>query len=368
MNYENDGGQDSYGEAFDRLVGQYYETEGVRERLEILEQAAGLADSVGDIVGGYNLRLEMIQVGTFAGQKDKALVAFSWCLAKSDENPEQFDGSELLWKYKWVLENLPTFVQIPKEKIYELQEDMQHRLNEYGYNLRPIHFLRWTNAMRMGDFERAKEYHGQWLDTSRDAMADCEACEQNKLSELYGRLGDLEKSAKVAAALIEGRMTCAEVPHLTYGHLAMTYLELRRIEDAKQMVSSGYRMVQDNDELLEPASQHLSVLAVSGQLAEAIPVIERHAKPAHETPSDHNRWAFYEATALALTQLVKQELEVRLRLPSEMPCANPDNRYSTSELANWFHQEAEQLSKAFDTRNGNDYYASNRRRLHAQAE
>jgi len=268
----------------------YYSAQDPRSQVEALENLVRLADSVQDVHGGYNARMEMIQCATFAGLKDKALVAFTWCLAQSDKSPDVFDAHTLLWKFKWVLENIPNFLQVPKKKIYELQDDMQQRLLAAGYNLRPVQFLRWTNAMRMGEFDRAAVYMEKWEQTSRDEMADCLACEQNKLSEYFGRIGKLKQSDETAAKLLDGRMTCAEIPHLTYGHLVPTYLKLGRSDELKKKHRAWYKLIKDNEEFLAPVSYHLLLVGGAGKYPAAIAMFERHAPWAIKTVNDTHRF------------------------------------------------------------------------------
>lgn len=348
--------EEKYAEEFDSLVECYYEAGDPRSQLAALEEVVRLADSVGDVHSGYSVRMEMIQCANFAGQNDKALVAFTWCLAQSDKYPDDFDSHTLLWKYKWILENLPTFRQVKKDKILELQDDMQERLLAAGYNLRPIHYLRWTNAMRMGDFARANQYMEKWTETPRDEMADCEACEQNKLSEYFGRIGEFEESAKVAEKLLDGRMVCAEIPHLTYGHLVATYLKLGRLDEVRANHSKWYRMVNDNEDFLKTVSQHMLFAAGTDQFPEAIAMFERHAPWAAETVNDQNRFAFYNSARFLFQRMSPTGSNLRLNVPDEFAFKREDAQYQCAELAQWFHAESTSLAKQFNQRNGNEYF------------
>ena len=345
----------NYEEEFDGLVRNYYEAASPKLQLAALEEVANLADSAGDMHGGYSVRMEMIRCATFAGQKDRALVAFTWCLAKLDEHPDEFDAHALLWKYKWILENMPTFAAVPKQKIYGLQDDMQKRLTTAGYNLRPVHFLRWTNAMRMGELERAKKYLELWRETSRDDMADCEACEQNKVAELLGRMGKPDLAIEAAAKLLDGRMTCAEIPHLTYGHLIDAFVHSGRSKEVIEKQPHWYKVICDNEEFLEPVSDHLLLVAAAGKFPEAIAMFEKHAPWAAETVSDHNRYVFFRSATVLFEQLAKTNPEVKLQMPSSLECHRDDHAYQSGELAEWFATKTMTLASQFDRRNENTY-------------
>lgn len=349
--------EEQYAENFNAAAESYYSAQDPRSQVEALESLVRLADSVQDVHGGYNARMEMIQCATFAGLKDKALVAFTWCLAQSDKSPDVFDAHTLLWKFKWVLENIPNFLQVPKKKIYELQDDMQQRLLAAGYNLRPVQFLRWTNAMRMGEFDRAAVYMEKWEQTSRDEMADCLACEQNKLSEYFGRIGKLKQSDEMAAKLLDGRMTCAEIPHLTYGHLVPTYLKLGRSDELKKKHRAWYKLIKDNEEFLAPVSHHLLLVGGAGKYPAAIAMFERHAPWAIKTVNDTHRFIFYNAAGLVFKHMAPSEPNIRMHVPSEFEFKRDDQSYDCAELSAWFLNEAKSLAARFDQRNENGYYS-----------
>lgn len=56
-----------------------------KAKIEILEQAARLADAEGDIETGFEIRSEIVEIGSFHGFPMKALVAFSWQLGQYDK-------------------------------------------------------------------------------------------------------------------------------------------------------------------------------------------------------------------------------------------------------------------------------------------
>jgi len=348
---------EEYAKEFDAVVASYDATESPKVRLAVLEHLVRLADSAGDIVTAYNVRMEMIQCATFAGHKDKALVAFTWCLAQMDKSPDTFDIHSLLWKYKWILGSMATFVGVKKEKILALESDMQQRLLAAGYNLRPIQFLCCTNAMSMGDFDRASEFMEKWRETPRDEMADCEACEQNKLAEFLGQTGKPEESAEVAAKLLDGRMTCATIPHVTCGHMIATYLKLGRLDELQRNHSRWYKMVKDNKNYLDVVSQLMMFMTGVGRLPDAIAMFERHAEWAVETVNDHKRFMFYLAAGFLFQRTLASESHLRLKVPGGFEFKRDDAQYRCAELAQWFRTETESLAKRFNQRNGNEYYS-----------
>src|SRR4051812_22715000 len=89
----------------DDLMERFWDAEMMENSLAkcaLLEEIIRIADTRQDFEVGFDARMALVDAGTFSGAPDKALVAFSWCLAQADKQPDHFSGPDLLWKYKWV--------------------------------------------------------------------------------------------------------------------------------------------------------------------------------------------------------------------------------------------------------------------------
>src|SRR5439155_17014048 len=98
-----------YQDAIDKLTEEAELTGHGPAKIGLLEEAVRLADTHGDTEAGFNIRLTLMEASSFAGRPDLLLVAFSWCLAQHDRDPDLFGDEDLLWKYKWVVNHLPDF-------------------------------------------------------------------------------------------------------------------------------------------------------------------------------------------------------------------------------------------------------------------
>ena len=113
------------------------------EKIMTLEEAVRIADTGNDIQLQYNAREELVEAAFWGGEADKALVAYSWCLAQFDKNPEQFSEWVLLWRYKWIVNIIIDFPQIPREQIYKMLDEMERRYLQAGYGLRVVYYYRY---------------------------------------------------------------------------------------------------------------------------------------------------------------------------------------------------------------------------------
>lgn len=344
-------------ERITELIDQAEELEYGPAKVALLDEAVREADASGDVDAGFYARLELITAATFSGAKEKAMVAFSWCLGQVDANPEQFDEEDLMWQYKWVVEELVSFPQISRRQIEEMLADMQRRYARLGISLRPVHYLRWTNSMRMGDLDLAMTEAEKWYAAPRDHFADCTACERNKHAELAIRLGKNEEAMELTRSILAGKLKCESIPHATYALVLKPLLRLGRIDEARVYHEKGYRMVAKDRGYLEEIAAHLFFMVRTHQWTRAVELLETHLPLYLQTANVDAVCRFYVAAASLLGILAQDDNAPRhFRIPQELPCYQLDDLYAPADLANWFDRQAAELIGRFNARNGNDYY------------
>ena len=345
-------------EKIEELLDEAYMLHHSPAKVALLEEAARIADTVGEPPWSYGIRMEIIETGCFGGMHEKALVAFSWCLAAYDRDPEEYDEEDILWRYKWILDHMPAYPQISREQIVGMQDDFTRRLLAVDSSPRPAEYLRWSNLMRMGDLDQARGSYERWKDQPEDWLEDCGACEADKTVELMIRLHRDDDAMKAAKPLLEGRMGCAEVPHLTYGNIIRPLMRQGNDADAATMLDKGYRMISGNSEFLRGVAEQFIFLARTRDFRKGVPRLEKHLPWAVATSDIDAAQRFYEAVGLLLEAMAKEgkKSQRRFRLPEQLPCTVEDEQYNVAELAGWFASEAAKLADQFNRRNGNDYY------------
>ncbi|MGE0712576.1 MAG: hypothetical protein AB7N76_20345 [Planctomycetota bacterium] len=339
------------GEVWD-LLSRAYALDYGAEKLGLCEEAVRLADQRQDAELGFLARQALVEAATFGGFPDKALLAFTWCLAQCDKQPERFDETELLWSYKWVAARLPYFPQVTRARIEEVHADMARRYARSGLNLRPVAKIRWLAARRMGDRQEALAAYEESERLPRDAGADCAACERNDRVRYLLFTERLEDALAAAAPILSGRMSCAEIPHATLGMLLGPLLELGRGAEAARHHVRGYRLVRGNREFVGTLAEHLEFLVLTRNDAPAAALLEEHLSLALDTTDLDQRFRFFVAAA-QLCRASGGERELALALSPRAGCHRPDGRYERAELGAWFEAEAAAIGERFDRRNGN---------------
>lgn len=346
-------------ERISEIMNESLELENGSTKVAMIQEAARLADELDDVECGYAVRMELIEAATFSDHDDVSLVAFTWCLAQWDKDPEIADPGSLLWKYKWILGDLETNYRISQQQISGLIEDYRVRLDHQGYSTRPAHYLQRNVCMRMGDFDAARSALQQWQAAPRDEMADCDACERANLAEYYMLTGNDERALQEVAPLLGGEMFCSVVPENTHAEMLEPMLRLGRFEEAKQSHKQGYRLISSDRNFVMRIPDHLFYLVWAGELDRALQILETHLPWVVETACLKSQMLCYLGGQTVLEALARRDSSpCRLRIPREWDCYREDDQYHPQELATWFAGRHQEYATRFDIRNGNNYISN----------
>jgi tetratricopeptide (TPR) repeat protein len=340
------------------LIGEALDLDKGDESISLLEEAVRLADTCGDLELQYFAREELVRACIFGGATDKALVAFSWCLAQFDKNPGKFSEWAILWKYKWIVGLICNFPRVSKAKIYEMLDDMTERFQRAGYSLRAVYNHRYRTEKFWGNKEKAIEYYLKMLELPQDDVSNCSSCELDERSSFAIYCGYDELGVELALPLLDGSEKCATVPHRTYANLLMPLIRLGRQKEALLYHRKGYSMIYDNKAFLDRMGDHIIFLALTENFKRAINLVEKHYPWTEKNRDVLDRFRFFRAAWLLFELLAEQdENSIKLSLPQSFPLYSEEGLYNTTRLAVWFKQRAFDLASRFDERNETDFFA-----------
>jgi hypothetical protein len=340
-----------------RLLG---EADGLEEgpaKVALVERAAAVADSHQDLELAFEVRKALLGVCLSADQSELMLVAFTWCLAQCDRDPERFPISRILWEFRWVVSSLCTFPEVSRAKIEEMKAEMARRYQQAGASPRSFSLMCRKMAVDMGDARAATDANSSFVRSPIDVLTDGLPTELG--FEITYRLFRNEPVKAIEAATpfltrkvrsdhFEGQ-ACAEVllPMLKQGRAAEAIVYHRR----------GYKLRGKNIRHLDSVAMHIRFLALTDNLGRAVRLFEKHLPDALRTSNAFNRMRFLIDTLPLLDRLRKAgQARARLRVPSECPLAGGDECPTVPAVRRWMKETAGQLAAAFDARNGNDYY------------
>jgi hypothetical protein len=333
------------------------ELEDGEEKIALMEEAVSLADTGSSVEDQYFAREELLRAAYWGGSPEKALVAFAWCLAQFDMQPDKFSETNLLWTYKWMVNTIFHFPQIPKEQVYEMLDDMTRRYRRAGYGLRVIYKYKYRIESFCGNREEAIRNYHIAQEHASDGLSDCQACELDDRVQFHHYCGEDELAIVYAQPLLEGRYKCRTVPHRTMARLLVPLLRMGRLDEAWQYHLQGYRAVARNKSFLNYVSDHLIYLSVAGELERAQELFETHYPWLEGNTDAYNRYLFFRAAWLFVEIMSERRTSrLRLNMPRTFPLHAANGEYESSRLAGWFKQEARRIALRFNERNGNEHF------------
>jgi tetratricopeptide (TPR) repeat protein len=316
------------------------------------------ADAAGATAFAFSARMQAISDFHHGGDPARAFLAFSWCLAAADRNPEVVGAHHehsLLWRFKWIVWALPQFPDIPLDRTMAVLDDMERRYQLAGRSLHAVYQHRWLVAHHVGDTDGAQEWYDRMLTAPRDALSDCAACVPSSQVRHLATLGRYEEAIRVGEPFKNGG--CTEQPQWMLAELLLPYLATGRLDEAVEAHRTGYRRIRDDRHHLDNTALHVAFCGRSGNEAAALPLIERHLSWLERPSSPFAAMEFAAAAAQVLGRLRaagQGELPVRRRSD------DGTRRWeaTVAEVHDELVGQATALAARFDARNGNTYQSS----------
>jgi hypothetical protein len=296
-----------------------------------------------------------------AGRIFDVMVEFPMFLSYCDQHPNEDKGHYLLTVYKWMLFYARLFPHVSKAKIEGLMRDFDARMRRAGLSLRPLYQARMNWALSCGHTEEAARHFVEWQAAPRDAVSDCPACELHDRVNYLAYLERDEEAVGAAAPLLEGALKCVSVPDRTYGVLLAPLHRLGRREEAMNLHAQGDRRIAGKRRYVEAAAEHLTFLTNAGELEEAVRVFEAFLPLVRETKTPTPPWAKF-TFMLAGSRMLRRLGEsnstaIEFRLPSSFDGPRPEGVCDLTALEEWFREQALEMARSFDERDGTDFHA-----------
>ncbi|MEV4491156.1 hypothetical protein AB0K04_13675 [Micromonospora coxensis] len=332
-----------------------------------LEQLLRRADAGDDRNLAFAARMQATTAYVYGGEPAKSFVTFSWCLAEYDRDPQPYHQRfthQLLWHFKYMVNAMLKFPELPLDRTYAVLDDMERRYRDTGHTLQAVHKHRYLVAAHVGAHDEAAEWYRKWLTTPRDALSDCAGCDPTTQVQHLTEAGRADEAVALAEPVLAGRLTCNEQPQAILTALLPAYLGTGRRDAARDAHREAYRRLRSNLSDLWDIADHVEFCTVTGNEARALELVERHLDWLDRAPTPAAGMHFAAAASAALRQ-APDELTVHRRASGDRPAGEVPVGTLADELAG----TATALAARFDARNGTSYQSERiARRLAARPE
>jgi hypothetical protein len=338
-------------------------------KVAIFEEAVALADLHQDVELAFDTRMEMLWPAYHASRQDLLLVHFAWCLAKLDEN-DDLDPHGALWAYRWVLDSMPGFPDIPRPQIEAAIADMIRRYSEHGASLRPCYHLHRRVYLDLGDRAAARTAHKKIAGTKRDWFSDDLETEK-AFAVFYAVLQEeYAKAVRLGEKFLSDPSISTHFRGLIMSELILPSARLGHWERAAEYQTISMPLLKKERQGAGNFAEHAEYLAVVGNLAAAVKVYERHLESAAVEPNRIMRFDYYRAGKFLCERLLATgKSKVKFRVPDsvEIP-ASEAGRVPCEAFATWLDAQIAELVQRLDARNGTTFYAEELAKLGESVE
>lgn len=323
------------------------------DKIKLLKQAISIADANNDLDWGFELRSDLMYEEKGTSHCTESIPAFVWLMNTVDANPDLFEESEILLRYKWMLAAVQRSTNFPLEQIESIREDFKQRMQRNGHGLYTYYNLSHQWYLIVGDTEQARKYMELRNAEQPDNISYCLACDMDTDTELELLGKNWDKAIAVADDLLSGRNTCYYEP---FSVLAKMVYHFTKNKDsrAEQYYQKAEEALSELDSSEPYTLLHISYLIFYTALFKkerAWQLFETYSKWDVDA---EDYYAFY--FAASLLPLFKEKEERKLNLNSELSYFKPNEIYDTNTLYNYYLPHASELAEKFDKRDGNSYF------------
>ena len=327
-------------------------------QVALVEEVVRDADAAGHGDLAYEARMLATAAYHFDAAPAKAFTTFTRCLSELDREPRPYHerfAATRLWQFKWMVDAMTRFPEIPLDRTRAVLDDMERRYREGGYSLHAVYSRRYRVAAHVGDWETAEHWYERWCAAPRDELSDCEACDLSTKVWHLATHGRDEEAVALAEPVLRGTFRCPEQPPEILTHLLLPYLRSGRQDEAVTAHRRAYRGMRVNVGLLEPVAEHVTFCGRTGNEVRGLELVQRHLGWLDRAPSPAAAMRFSAAAALVLGRLAaagRGSLTVRRPAHGDRPAAEVTVAALAAELAD----SAATLAAPFDARNGTPYH------------
>ncbi|MGW5143104.1 hypothetical protein ACWEPH_28955 [Nocardia beijingensis] len=319
-----------------------------RTRTERLETLAAAARTGSNRALEARVLLELAQSYTWAGESDRAPVAYGRLLRIYDDHPAELGSMthSVHWYLKQVTRGMIDDPDVPLATIDRWLGELDSRYRQRGYSPRPVLALRSALARAIGDSAAAAAWLDRAMAAPRDSMSDCDACERGEWGVTSVACGDDEGGLAQWKPVLDGKRTCEDEPHRVLALALLPLVRTGRVAAARGAHLTGYPLVRRRADLRSSVALHLEFCALTGNEARGLEILTEHASALGDSGADAGaRLGFGIGVCVLLRRLVALRLgdlpladgtveSVRARLEVELGalCARYDARNGTSAV------------------------------------
>ena len=337
-------------------------------QIELAESLLASSAAVGD--ADLVVRAHMILTDAYrkGGDEWSAIEPFVWTVARATERPDLFSRDDLQvlsLVYSHVIAIAASNPAASTHQVACLLAAFDRYTERLGLPRRPLHEASYTASVLLGR-QDATDDDLTALELDDGLTPRGESARVTRLVDDRLRHGDTDGALRVARGVLDGTLRSATQPRDTLAQLLLPLVESGRPERAWDAHLRSYALHRRRPSTAAWLKEHLSYLALTGQLERGMRLLRRHGRWTASTDAASDLLDMLQGAYLVLREveraargLPEGELWMPTRLempPSERwrPSAHVTRSMDLPTALAATRQWVSMLAGAFDERNGND--------------
>ncbi|MEC4112773.1 hypothetical protein [Myroides pelagicus] len=322
--------------------------------MNLLKQGIQIADKHNDLAWGIDLRYDLIHEERATSSCSESIAAFAWILNICDLYPEEFDESEFMLEYQWMLCSAYSNSLLTLDQINEVAKDLYIRLDRNNLSKRGYYFTMAEFAHNLGDYVTSEEYIAKGVLEAYDDE-NTEASEYDYRIEHLCLIKDFDQAIRLMDQMEVKKLAAFALPFETYCAMAYT---MARANDKRAIIYLN-RAKEAFDHLKEVNSSMLySVVRLTYAMYQLgdemyLQLYERIAEWEIDAEDD-----LLYMLSRHMTVIFRKGGTLTLNLSSRLIFYEETGIYDLGQLAVYYEGVAKQLATQFDHRNGSLFASS----------
>lgn len=340
----------------ERLKDQYKAMPHGSARVQAIQKAVKKADDQKDHAWQIIHRFELADELHFYGDCAKTLPIIARATELFEQEPLESYVYDYLFAFYEALDVWNEVPQLSLEQREQVAEKFFYALKRYGYSTSLYHERQYMQRRREGRFEEAeREYELRFTQEPgvHKTLTQCKACEQGMRILHALNSQNWQEAMELAKPILDGTLSCRTEPWCALNLLFEFAWSQGNRADVQFF---GERLLQRL--AWDPYAQESDVLCcyILSHIKEGLKALERTLPEIPQKWSQQERQDYFQSVWLLLTRAAQTDETLSLSLPKEFALYREDGRYNAAELARWFYEQALDIAKKFDQRNGYPYY------------
>lgn len=243
--------------------------------------------------------------------------------------------------------------QIPLEQCQAMMEQFHDQVKRYGKGERLYHMHVCCFCVATGDLEGAEAHLKAFLESPKDEISDGKITDTCNAAEILLGLGRREEALQMLKPVIA--LTCDQQPYHALSALINDALDHGELDKAKELGQYLSRHTMSGRKDLPYTGALLRLWAYTNP-GRFIHLLEKGISWSIGVWDQSRLFDFYRGAGEFCVRLGEQTDTIPLNLPDSFPLYQENGIYNSSELAQWFYDQAEAIAHSFDQRNRSNYY------------